>query len=356
MLLKENIYVQPDLMRGTNRENQFVRFFCNREYRWLRHLIPVILMALCIKTDEFKEEWGFLVRLMVVAFLLFIPYVTMYGLLPWFLFKQKYELFIGSAILLVFISLGITKAAEPFLARLQKEGHHFDPYTFSDIITFFILMMILLMASSGVKLFQQWVKMIYQQTMAENMAFQMELENLKKQLTPHFFFNTFNNLDVLIYADQDKASELVHRFSGLLRYLLHNGSEAMVTLDKEIGFINDFLYLETIRHDHFVFQVKKQGPLFQIWIHPWILIPFIENSVKHNDYAGNPFVEIDFEAKQDFFTFRCVNPISVSAVTQSGGTGLQNVKRRLDLLYPKKYQLDLETKNDLYTVKLVLFK
>lgn len=356
MQLKEKTQVLPDFMDQGNKENQFVRFFCDKEYRWLRHLVPIVLMTICINTDEFKESWSLLVRLMVVTYLLLIPYVTIYLLLPLFLFKQRYEWFAGGAVVLIFLSLGVVKVFEPFLSRIQKDGHHFEDYSVSDIVSFCVIMTILLMASAGVKLFQQWVKTTYQQTMAENMAFQIELENLKKQLTPHFFFNTFNNLDALIYADQDKASELVHRFSGLLRYLLHNGTDVMVALDKEIGFINDYLYLETIRHDHFVFSVKKQGPLFQTYIQPWILIPFVENAVKHNNYSGKPFVEISFEARGDFFIFECSNPFPAIGKVQPGGTGLQNVKRRLDLLYPKKYELNMEKQNGLYHVKLVLSK
>lgn len=336
-------------------ENQFVKILCSPAYRWLRHLLPVLLIALAVQTNDYQEQWKPFIHIAAVMYLLILPYITLYVLVPQ-LFLRRYLIFCAGALSLISAMYLLVRLSEWLLRDLQNPDVVFQPDTRADVITFFTIMLVLLLAAAAIKLFQQWVQITYRQAMVDNMNLQLELENLKKQLTPHFFFNTLNNLDVLIYLDQDKASTMVHKFSNLLRYQLYLNTEHKIMLSKEIDFLTDYLYLEKIRHDHLLTHIEKNGSYSQMMIHPLLLLPFVENAVKHNDYQLNPDIDIRFSAENGSLFFSCSNPISKVSPSEPGGTGLKNITRRLSILYPGQHSLEISTENNRYTVNLFLYE
>lgn len=335
-------------------EHLLVRMFCSSRYRWIRHSLAIVLLLAIINVNAFQQEWRFLLRLGVLLFLAGIPYANMYFLIPRFLASRRYYAYGLGLLLLVLAAFLLEWLTQPLLSHILLPGETFMPYTIADVLTFFVLMIILLAAATAIKIFQRWVSSVLRESALRTTVLQLELERLRNQLSPHFLFNTLNNLDCLIYTDQDKASALVHKLSGLLRYHLYLSEAALVPLEKEICFIQDFLALEQMRRDTLEVSLTQQGEWQRSWIRSHLLIPFVENAVKHNDYTNSPFIHIDFSAAGGLLTFCCVNRRASQAPVQEGGLGLSNIRRRLELLYPQKHSLVIEINEDSYEVKLTL--
>ncbi len=191
-----------------------------------------------------------------------------------------------------------------------------------------------------------------------------ELELLKAQLNPHFLFNTLNNLYGLAVAKSDKLPGLMLTLSNLLRYSLYETQELRVPLHKEIQYLEDYIALEKIRLDDqvsIVFENNVENSTTNIA--PMLLMVFVENAFKHLHVfeATKSHVLVSIEEKNGRLHFECSNTFSNSEVQHDyklkkgrSGLGLMNVKKRLDLLYPEKYDLQIDSRANTYHVKLIL--
>lgn len=313
----------------------------------LQHLTPAVVLYIIVGMNEYQPQWQPLMKILGALFILTGPYVNQYLLVPLLLLRFRYYAYAAAVLALISLLLGVTIWVEPLVEPLLKEGKAFVPYNVQDVLVFFVMMLSLVAASTAVPLFWQWVQANYQRTA----GLQTELENLKKQLSPHFLFNTLNNLDTLIYADQQRASAVVHSLSRLLRYQLYLSGSGKVRLRQELDFIEDFLYLEQLRHDVLEVRITADDGVQDVLLHPFLLMPFVENAVKHNDYNGNAYIHLHISVAAGSLRFFCANPVSRETVSD-GGAGLQNVRRRLSLLYPGQHMLQTEDNGEVYTVAL----
>jgi len=187
-----------------------------------------------------------------------------------------------------------------------------------------------------------------------------ELQLLKGQLNPHFLFNTLNNLYGLSVIKSDKLPNLMLKLSDLLRYSLYETKEILVPLENEIKYLENYISLEKIRlEDKTEIQFEKTGDFADKKIAPMLLIVFVENAFKHLDITNkNSKVIVEINSVNKQLIFNCKNTFDVNANQNlekgKSGIGLQNAKKRLDLIYPNKHQLKIETNNNNYTVNLKL--
>ena len=186
----------------------------------------------------------------------------MYILVPQLLFKNRYALYfitISGILMLIVVSTKL------FLSYTQGSDYDDDGL---NIPLFSILILVLIAASTSIKLFQKWV--VDQQRIfeLERSKTSVELDQLKNQINPHFLFNMLNNANVLIQKDPEKASQVLLRLSDLLRYQLYDSSREKVLLTSDIHFLEDFLNLEKIRRDNFNFLISKEGSLSGVQIPP----------------------------------------------------------------------------------------
>lgn len=194
----------------------------------------------------------------------------------------------------------------------------------------------------------------------QRQSLQSELNFLKSQINPHFLFNTLNSLYALTLKKSDKAPEIVLRLSEMMRYMLYDSNETKVPLSKEIQYIKNYLELERLRHGKSIdINFNVEGNLNGQNIAPLLFIPFLENSFKHgmDQTIDEGFVNIKIRIEGDKLNLQVGN--SKSKLTRpkrsnSGGIGLVNVKRRLELLYPKKHELELKEKENQFNVSLEL--
>lgn len=188
--------------------------------------------------------------------------------------------------------------------------------------------------------------------------FEVELALVKSQLSPHFLFNTINNIDVLIGIDAARASEYLNKLSDIMRFMLYETRTELIPLEKELAYIRKYIDLQKIRMantDYIACTVKGEAP--ETLIPPMLFIPFIENAFKHAVPRKNGRgIDIVLQLEKDKIIFECKNDFAPGRQeeTDAGGLGNELMKKRLELLYPGRHQLWLQHDDHVYTVKLII--
>jgi sensor histidine kinase YesM len=183
-----------------------------------------------------------------------------------------------------------------------------------------------------------------------------EIALLRSQVNPHFLFNTLNNIYSLVYNKSDEAPEAVMKLSSIMRYMLYDSNTDVVPVIKEIEYLNSFIELQQLRLTQKGFvEIKVLGSMEERTIAPMLLIPFVENAFKHGDKNHEPGISIQLVLQPERLIFSVENFIKNGnnmPAEDSGGFGLQNIKRRLGLLYPDKHELKISTLEDKYKIEL----
>ena len=208
----------------------------------------------------------------------------------------------------------------------------------------------------GVKLYfrsQEDAKVL---TQIEKHALERQLQYLKYQVNPHFFMNTLNNIHALVDIDPERAKTSIVELSKLMRYVLYEGNNKLTPLSREVQFLRNYVQLMSMRYTGNV-SISLDAPevLPDLSLPPLLLVIFVENAFKHGiSYRTKSFVEISLQPHGDRLLFSCRNsrPEIKHDENMKGGVGLSNVRRRLDLLSPADYTLDIKETEDIYTVKL----
>jgi len=198
----------------------------------------------------------------------------------------------------------------------------------------------------AIKLLKRWYLKQKETEQLVREKINAELQLLKAQVHPHFLFNTLNNIYSFILNGSDKAPEMIKKLSSLLHYILNDCNRQRVPLDKELSMIQDYITLEQIRYgDRLNLSLQIQGSAKEKMISPLLLIPFVENSFKHGTsrMLTHPWVRLDIQIEKDFLEFRLSNnkPEHNNELTGKKGIGLNNVKKRLQLLYPETHSLNI---------------
>ncbi len=182
-----------------------------------------------------------------------------------------------------------------------------------------------------------------------------EIKYLKYQVQPHFLFNTLNNIYALVDTSPVKAKQSIHTMSKMMRYLLHDASYNKVPVVKEIEFLERYIDLMQLRVSSNL-TLKKNFPIVNqpIKIAPLILITFIENAFKHGiDAIKDSFITIDLEIEKDHIKYSVINScFPEKEKNTDSGIGLENLKKRLDILYPSKFDLITREENNTYIAQL----
>ena len=185
-----------------------------------------------------------------------------------------------------------------------------------------------------------------------------ELTWLKHQLNPHFLFNTLNNISSLTQIDPDKAQESIGQLSDLLRYALYDSEAETVPLSSEIDFMDNYIDLMALRcNDLTTVEKHLEAPSRPVEVAPLLFISLVENAFKHGVNARYPsFVKVSMQMEGDDLVFVCDNSRFEKQGTDriGSGIGLENMKRRLELLYPGRYTYEQDATGDTYHVKVTL--
>jgi LytS/YehU family sensor histidine kinase len=206
-----------------------------------------------------------------------------------------------------------------------------------------------------------WNRQQREKTVLETKNLQTELKSLRNQINPHFLFNTLNNIYALSLKKSDRTPDMIIKLSEMMRYMLYECNERFVPLENEISYLKNYLDLEHLRQgENFSINFDIEGEILDQKIAPMLIIPFVENCFKHgvNRQLEDGYVDIQFKIETSQIRTIIKNskppdqPSSDHRV--SGGIGLLNVKKRLDLLYKGKYTLDIKDEPESFFVDLTL--
>ena len=184
-----------------------------------------------------------------------------------------------------------------------------------------------------------------------------ELMHLKSQVNPHFFFNMLNNLYGWVDKDPVKAKKLIISLSEMMRYSIYEGEKDSVSLDEEVVYLQQYIELHRMRYRkeidiQFTVDISENS----VFIMPLLFIILLENAFKHGveNLRENAFVYIKMVTNDKQVVFEIKNNFDPKETSKAPGIGIQNLKRRLELVYPKKHVLTLESNDDIYTAKLTI--
>jgi two-component system LytT family sensor kinase len=284
-------------------------------------------------------------------------YLNYLLLIPLFLDKKRYSYYFAAvAVVLLVYGFGKYGVALVFkeIVLMHEKGHyvHFWQYFLSTIFT----SLLFLVLSAALKFTVDWVLNERIQRDLENQRLSAELAFLKSQINPHFLFNSLNSIYSLAYQRSETTPEAILKLSEIMRYMLYECNDNKVDLEKELQYLQNYIDLQKIRFANKAYiDFKIEGKVEDQQIVPLLLIAFIENAFKHG-VANNPLTPIRLliDVEEAHLHLYIQNKKHNNNRDASGGIGLNNVQRRLNLLYPGKYNLDIKDETDTYTVELSL--
>ena len=185
-----------------------------------------------------------------------------------------------------------------------------------------------------------------------------ELLWLRSQINPHFLFNTLNNIYYLVYSKSEAAPTAVLKLSAIMRYMLYESNEPRVPLEKEVNYLNDYINLHQMRmKEDKAIQFNIKGNIEKKMIAPMLLVPFVENAFKHGSLSNQDPLVINLSIEDEAFSFEVINKykeVPEENKDQVGGIGLENIKRRLSLIYPNRNNLSINNTENKFHVVLTL--
>lgn len=292
-------------------------------------------------------------------FLVIAVYVNLRLLIPRFLEKQRYGAYSILVILLLVVNaflltgfLSLFPDLQPlFIKRPHPSPHWVVPVIFMEIIFVAVSTALHFLREN-----YQLREAALNHKAMESSKLKAELDSLKSQINPHFLFNSLNNIYSHSLLESKKTPDLILKLSGLLNYIIYECQDEFVPVEKELEFLKNYIDLEQIRIDESIqvnLNIDVVDPMVRIA--PLLFVPLIENAFKHgvNISAEAPFIQVNLSLDEKHTLHFCCQNLKDSFPGEekhSGGIGLENVRKRLELIYPGKHQFILEENEEKYSV------
>ncbi|MGV8138151.1 MAG: sensor histidine kinase [Mangrovibacterium sp.] len=329
-------------------------------------IIKIILhlfywMVFCVFAGAlgFRLTEGFDFIVQHIPFFLFhlswaaIQFYGFYFFLYRFIEKQQYIYY-----LLWSVTISVALSVTLTLLYNMLAGFH-PAYTIIEFLPQSAGTFIIGQTGSLLKGFIRWFDDIQHKQEVEKLLLQNELDMLNAQLNPHFLFNTLNNIDSLIRFNPDKASESLITLSEIMRYMLYDAKKTKVPLRSEVIHYRNIIRLQLLRlkdPSKVTFTTALENEATEVA--PLLFLPFLENAFKYALFdPPGPTIEIGLRSAAGRIGFSCSNFCGLRNETvrrKTGGIGLANLKRRLELLYPGKHKLEIRDENSYFSVQLIL--
>jgi len=323
---------------------------------------------------DYAPKWYFLFRVIMFSLVIFLSYFNNLFLVPKFLAKRKYAWYLLSAAVFAFVmafclalSFNVMMHQFPKMQVWQVSFFTNDipvGYTFSDMVngafSYFFILLFWICAFSMAWYMNDYSRQQRVIDEAKKKQMETELTFLKGQMNPHFLFNNLNNLYGLALKKSDTTPEAILKLSSILRYLLYESDIETVSFEKEKEVMNAYIDLELLRLsevDHLHFTIVSDG---NYNIPPLLWMPVLENVFKHATrvIADNYYIEYRFEIKDHVLTIFSKNNYKTNSngngqpKEKNGGIGLENLRKRLSLLYPGKHTIDTRHDDSFYTTEV----
>ena len=294
-----------------------------------------------------------------------LSYVMVYYLIPKYLLTKQYWKFALKCFYTIIISSNIVVPLifGSFLFKSNFNLAHMPPMS-KNIVFVLIMMYLIVGLVSFVNLLNHNFKTISINKELKNNILEtkiplkkQELNYLKMQIHPHFLFNTLNTIYGFALKQSKQTPEIILMLSNLLDYILYQINKPLVSLKEEVLHIKEYFELEKIRFKDTLKIIFKTNDFSdEIQVAPMLLIPFVENAFKHGSLIdGFLQIEIDTMVSNDQLNFSIRNTVlNQESINNTGGIGLDNIRKRLDINYKENYSLEIETKNNWYIVNLII--
>jgi two-component system sensor histidine kinase AlgZ len=292
-----------------------------------------------------------------VACAMAIGYINYFFLLPRFLDEKK-----GLRYLVEFVAA----FSVVILLRIHLERYFIDGYRHEHRYLYSARFIVHIISTNlftviflgMIRFVVEWFEFEARKKNVENERLIAELNFLKAQINPHFLFNTLNNLYYLAYTKSSNTPEVIAKLSQMMRYMIYDSNYSLVPLSKEIEYMENYISLERLRlNDQIPIKMDVTGDVQQYRIAPFLFITFLENAFKHGVSNSNPKAWVNISVKLEGKT--CIYEVENSKIVspkpeaeEKSGIGLNNLKRRLELSYPGRFDLDVQDLADRYFVKL----
>lgn len=264
--------------------------------------------------------------------------------------KQPFQYFFSIVLAIIILILGRYYVRNTFVSNDGNQSLFY--------FNFFIQYLYVFGISASYCFFSDYQKQQEIQRENETERLKSELSFLRSQISPHFMFNLMNSLVSLNRKKSNLVEPVLLKMADLLRYMLYEKDDKQISLDNEIKYLSNYIDLQKVRFGDYVnieFDIKTNFGNKNI--EPMLLIPFVENAFKHGvGMIEQPFIKIQLETTENQLLFRVTNKCADKKEIKdaASGIGLNNVKRRLELLYPKQYILNVSDENNQYTTDLKL--
>ncbi|RNC83651.1 MAG: hypothetical protein ED557_07645 [Balneola sp.] len=317
-----------------------------------------------------NEQFTLINALLVASIITFVHasifYVNYTYLIPSLYFRGKNLLYLFSVVIVLctFVFIGavaLEGLIQPqpvplFMMNNPNDFSSVEPPIFLRLIPISVPAIMLLMVSFILKKTEhsQLVEQELEQLKTQN--FETELKFLRSQINPHFLFNSLNNIYSLSVTKSEKTPDMLVKLSSMLRYLIYECNVDKVSLEKEIEYISNYIELQKLKDDQISnIHFNHQGNNAEI--SPMLLMPFVENAFKHSkiEDTDKSWIDISLEVKESGkLCFKVENSIPPIPTTkdETGGVGIANVKKRLQLLYPERHSINFF--EDIYQYKIEL--
>ena len=286
-------------------------------------------------------------------------YINLLLLIPGFLKREKYFLFLVCFLVVWFVIAYLNEFTFEYLSDYIAPDYFFiSSYAITDLLKFSIVYLGL---STLLKLSKSWFKVMEAEKRLEELRrkqSETELLALKTNIHPHFLFNNLNSLYALARRKSDETPKYILQLSDLMRYMIYESNDQFVELEKEISYITNYLELQKLRCKNKTrIQYVIEGEPNSHKIAPFLMIPFIENSFKHGglNQFDRDIIDLMIRIDGENLEMKLRNSVprqSGEEIDQIGGFGIENVKSRLDSLYKNKHELTLSKQEDEFVVAL----
>tara|TARA_R110001592_G_scaffold10768_2_gene54928 strand:- start:1441 stop:2571 length:1131 start_codon:yes stop_codon:yes gene_type:complete len=346
------------------------KFLGDNDIKPLHHVLfwSVYFMFNTFRWSFIHDDFLLSLRTNLIGFPIhmFLAYLNAYYLMPKFIYTKKYVQYTAYILLALFVMLLVKFNLTYYLVStdvMPEAPEVVDALTIRYAVQTMIGEVYVFSFFTAIKLTIDWLRESSKLHDLEKRQLKTELRFLRSQVSPHFFFNTLNNIYSLTLEKSDQAPEVILKLSELMRYLLYATKKQRQDLTSEINCIKNYIDLERIRFDDSLkIEMNISGDLDNCKIAPMLLIPLVENCFKHgaSKNIGEMKINIDLQVIDGFMNFKVSNTIpnphkEFNYPVKSGGIGLSNVKKRLELGYAKgDYELSIFNENKMFIVILKL--
>jgi two-component system, LytTR family, sensor kinase len=285
-------------------------------------------------------------------------YFNWYFLISRYLAKSKILFYIVT-VLLTLLAMALIQAPIDYYIFPKYNQGMSSLYSTERFIQYVVSGLVIIFISSALKVTGNYIRNERLNKELENQKLSTELAYLKSQVNPHFLFNTLNNIYALAYKQSPDTPDAIMKLSLLMRYMLYESNDMLVSLEKEVDHIKNFIDLQKLRlREKTSIKFNITGDLKGRQIAPMLLMTLVENAFKHGLVSKNEIgIVLNLEVKDDTLSFSTINNTSTHKKKEFGGIGLENLKRRLNLLYHNRHTLSLlEKEGAFYATLNILFR